>query len=67
MAGGQEVRPGDILLGDDDGVLLLAEAEIEAWADELRQSEVAETALLEEFYRGRRISEMSGAQRFFPN
>jgi 4-hydroxy-4-methyl-2-oxoglutarate aldolase len=43
--GGVEVRPGDILVGDDDGVVVASEAELEAAIDRAEEIQRHEDGL----------------------
>jgi 4-hydroxy-4-methyl-2-oxoglutarate aldolase len=45
VVGGVEVRPGDIVLGDDDGIVVGAEAELAAVIDAAETIQVREVAL----------------------
>lgn len=45
LVGGVEVRPGDLLLGDDDGIVVAAEGELESAIDAAEAIQVSEEAL----------------------
>ena len=46
MCGGVQVRPGDWVLGDDNGVIVLSPAALEGVLDQALASDAAEPALL---------------------
>ncbi len=51
--GGMLVHPGDVLIGDDDGVVAISPAEARAVAEATRKKAAAEAATLESIAQGR--------------
>ena len=45
LVGGVEVRPGDLLVGDDDGIVVAGEAELESAIDAAEAIQVSEESL----------------------
>ena len=63
--GGSVVRPGDVVLGDSDGIAIIAPEEALTVAKTLRDKEAAEPALRAAITGGARLSESSGALAAF--
>ncbi|RGE19134.1 RraA family protein [Leucobacter sp. wl10] len=63
--GGVVVTPGDAVFADSDGIAVVAEDEIDEIVADLRAKEAAEPAKKTEITAGERLSEWSGAARFF--
>lgn len=61
---GVEIAPGDLLLGDDDGVLVVPRARLLADLDRLLDRQAAEGQYLERFRAGEPLARMTGAERF---
>lgn len=59
--GGVPVRPGDLVLGDDNGVLIADPAHVAAVLGKARESDNSEPALLEKIHSGQKLSELSAA------
>jgi regulator of RNase E activity RraA len=59
--GGVVVRPGDAVLADDSGVLVLAPREIPAVAAHALDLQAKEVGILERIRAGTKIAEISGA------
>jgi len=59
--GGVPVRPGDVVLGDDNGVLIGDPAQIAGALGKARESDDSEPALLEKIRSGQKLSELSAA------
>ncbi len=55
MIGDVEVRPGDLMLGDDDGIVVGSEAEFESALDEAEAIQVREKALRISIENGRSL------------
>jgi regulator of RNase E activity RraA len=66
--GGAVVMPGDALLCDDDGLLVLSPLEVAAVAKRAIEHQARTSRLLSGLEAGRSLSEMSGATaRIFPD
>lgn len=63
--GGSVIDPGDIVLGDSDGLAVIDRGAALAIAARLREKEAAEPALREAIRGGARLSESSGALAAF--
>ncbi len=61
--GGVAVQPGDLVMGDDNGVLIAHPGHVESALDRARASDESEPALLEQLKAGRKLSELSGADK----
>lgn len=59
--GGAVVRPGDIAIGNEDGVVFVPKSRIEQTIDRYAADDDAEAALIERLYDGEPLAEMSGA------
>lgn len=59
--GGAVIRPGDVIVGDSDGIAVIAPDEALSIAAILAEKEMAEPALKEKIAAGGRLSEHSGA------
>jgi regulator of RNase E activity RraA len=59
--GGVTVNPGDAVLADDSGVLVLAPGEIEAVADHALDLQQKELGILDRIRAGAKLTEISGA------
>lgn len=57
--GGVEVRPGDLVLGDDDGLVVASVAEARAALPTAEEIERAETAVLAGIAEGRGLAELT--------
>ncbi|QIM16954.1 RraA family protein [Leucobacter insecticola] len=63
--GGVVVTPGDAVFADSDGIAVLRENEIEAVVADLQSKEGAEPSKKLEIAAGARLSEWSGAAKYF--
>lgn len=63
--GGVVITPGDAVFADSDGIAVLTEDEIDAIVADLRMKEGAEPAKKREITAGQKLSEWSGASKFF--
>ncbi|MEV0805004.1 RraA family protein [Micromonospora sp. NPDC050200] len=63
--GGVVIKPGDVVFADSDGVAILDRGEALEIADLLKQKEDAEIPAREAILAGSRISDFSGAAKFF--
>lgn len=61
--GGASVHPGDIVVGDENGVLIASPRDVQAVLDKARGSDESEPALLEKLKSGQKLAELSGADR----
>lgn len=61
--GGASVHPGDIVLGDENGVLIANPRAVQAVLDKAVGSDESEPALLEKLKSGQKLSELSGADK----
>lgn len=61
--GGVAVQPGDLVLGDDNGVLIANPAQVGAVLDRARASDEAEPALLRRIASGDKLPALSGADK----
>ena len=61
--GGVAVQPGDLVLGDDNGVLIANPAQVAAVLDRARASDEAEPALLRRIASGDKLPALSGADK----
>jgi regulator of RNase E activity RraA len=61
--GGVVVNPGDAILADDSGVLVLAPREIAAVADHALELQAKEVGILERVRAGTKLTEISGATK----
>lgn len=52
VVGGELITPGDIICGDDDGVVVVREAHIEAFAKACQARDDAENKLIEQHLKG---------------
>lgn len=59
--GGQTIEPGDAILADESGVLVLKPSEAEAIARRAIAMQEAELVMLERLRKGERIADISGA------
>ncbi|MBR8168000.1 RraA family protein [Burkholderia cenocepacia] len=65
--GGQVVRPGDAILADESGVVVLDPAEAERIARRALDMQAQELVLLERLRNGERLPDISGATRLVEN
>lgn len=63
--GGTVVEPGDAVFADSDGIAVLKECEIDDIVKTLRTKEGAEPAMKEKITAGTKLSEWSGAAKYF--
>ncbi len=63
--GGAVINPGDVILGDSDGIAVIAPGDALEIAALLEEKELAEPALKEKIETGLRLSEWSGALDLF--
>ncbi len=63
--GGVVITPGDAIFADSDGIAVLTEAEIDDVVADLRGKEGAEPAKKDEIVAGKKLSEWSGAAKYF--
>ena len=61
--GGQTVSPGDAVLADESGVVILKRQEAEAVARRALDMQEREITLLERIHKGEKLAEISGATR----
>ena len=61
--GGQTVSPGDAVLADESGVVILKREEAEAIARRALDMQEREITLLERIYNGEKLADISGATR----
>ena len=61
--GGQTVSPGDAVLADESGVVILKREEAEATARRALDMQEREITLLERIYKGEKLADISGATR----
>jgi 4-hydroxy-4-methyl-2-oxoglutarate aldolase len=61
--GGQTVSPGDAVLADESGVVILKREEAEAIARRALDMQEREIKLLERIYKGEKLADISGATR----
>jgi len=61
--GGQTISPGDAILADESGVLVLDRTHAEAIARRAIEMQEREITLLERIHRGERLGDISGASR----
>ena len=59
--GGASVHPGDIVVGDENGVLIVNPRDVQAVLDKAVRSDESEPALLEKLKSWQKLSELSGA------
>lgn len=63
--GGVVITPGDAIFADSDGIAVVTEDEIDEIVAELRGKEAAEPAMKERITAGTKLSEWSGAAKYF--
>ena len=61
QCGGVVVRPGDLVLADDNGIVVIAPEQAEAMLDVCEPRERRESWMREELAKGRPLSELSGS------
>lgn len=59
--GGVTVRPGDLVIGDDNGLLIASPAQVESAIDSARASDAAEPDLLKRIRAGEKLPALSAA------
>jgi len=62
--GGVTVNPGDAVLADDTGILVIAAAEVEAIAEEGLKRQAREADVLQRMARGEKLSRIADFPRF---
>ncbi len=62
--GGQVVRPGDYIIGDDSGVVVIPKERAYEVARRAKEVEKGETRLYEEIRRGKTLSEVANLKRW---
>jgi len=62
--GGQSVRPGDIIVGDDSGVVVVPRERGYEIARRAKEVEKTESRLREEIKRGRTLSEVANLKKW---
>lgn len=62
--GGQTVRPGDYIVGDDSGVVVIPKERAYEIARRAKEVEKGETRLYEEIRRGRTLSQVANLKRW---
>ncbi len=62
--GGQVVRPGDYIVGDDSGVVVIPKERAYEVARRAKEVEKGETRLFEEIRRGKTLSEVANLKRW---
>ncbi|MDZ4832450.1 MAG: RraA family protein [Candidatus Melainabacteria bacterium] len=60
--GGIAVEPGDIVFGDDDGVIVLSQSELDEIIDGARKLQSVEARILESLKRGTPLLDMTNAE-----
>jgi 4-hydroxy-4-methyl-2-oxoglutarate aldolase len=63
VVGGVSIRPGDILVGDDDGVVLVRAVEAEKVAQKSREREAKEARFMERLRAGENVLHVLGMDR----
>ncbi|MDB5825022.1 MAG: demethylmenaquinone methyltransferase family protein [Herminiimonas sp.] len=63
MVGGVHIEPGDILVGDDDGVVLVRAADADTVARASREREDKESRFMERLRAGENVTEVLGMDR----
>lgn len=59
--GGASVQPGDLVIGDDNGVLIANPAQVQSALDRARASDQGEPELLKRLHAGEKLSAISAA------
>jgi len=62
--GGQTVRPGDYIIGDDNGVVVIPRERAYEIARRAKEVEKGETRLYEEIRRGRTLSQVAELKKW---
>jgi 3-hexulose-6-phosphate synthase/6-phospho-3-hexuloisomerase len=62
--GGQVVRPGDYIIGDDSGVVVVPKERAYEIARRAKEVEKAESRLYEEIRRGKTLSQVANLKRW---
>jgi 4-hydroxy-4-methyl-2-oxoglutarate aldolase len=65
--GGQTVSPGDAVLADESGVLVVKREQAEAIARRALDMQEREITLLERIHKGEKLADISGASRIIEN
>lgn len=63
VVGGVHIEPGDIIVGDDDGVVVVRPAEAETVARASREREDKEAGFMERLRAGENVTEVLGTDR----
>ena len=63
--GGATVRPGDLVLADENGVCVIDPAEAEALARTCAGMQETEPGIIERVRKGERIDEINGARKLW--
>lgn len=61
--GGQSVMPGDAVLADESGVIVLPPARVDAVAERALAMQAREITLLEKIHAGQKLADLSGARK----
>ncbi|RYJ07715.1 dimethylmenaquinone methyltransferase [Halogeometricum borinquense] len=61
QVGGAVVRPGDIAIGNEDGVVFVSREQIDQTIERYARHDGAESELIERLYDGESLAEISGA------
>lgn len=59
--GGASVQPGDLVIGDDNGVLIASPEQVSSALDRARASDASEPDLLKRLHAGEKLSALSAA------
>lgn len=63
--GGATVRPGDLVLADENGVCVIDPAQAETLASTCATMQAAEPGIIQRVLKGERIDEINGARKLF--
>ena len=63
--GGATVRPGDLVLADENGVCVIDPAQAETLASTCAAMQAAEPGIIQRVLKGERIDEINGARKLF--
>lgn len=59
------VNPGDLILADDDGVMVIPPDQVSGWAERALKAQHAEISIKQRIDNGESLATISGATRFF--
>jgi 4-hydroxy-4-methyl-2-oxoglutarate aldolase len=62
QCGGMEVNPGDVVVGDDDGVVIVPQGKCEEILQKAKERQKKEDANIPEFKKGRLSYELQGLE-----